>query len=369
MSEENNASLAEIPESDVLPENLPPVEPPSAGFIVQLFVVPAFIVMAVVGVWLLFGQLASSDQDLSSVIVDLKSDNVHRQWRAAFSLAQILEADAQRGNQGQQLSQSESLATDLSQLLTSQLKITTPTPEDLQKQSYLIRSLGWFDLPKVVFPALAEALKVQVNAPLDSPERELQLELKQSALTSIAQIAGRAHERHLPMGDQYFVPAFADAAGDPDPRLRRMTAFTLSFFSGAEAADRLQAMLVDADEMTRLNAAIGLTRSGSTDSFSVLKRYLEAVTTDGSTSESSSTAESGDAAAENLQKIAAFERNVALKNVVKAIGSLGGRLTLDEYNDAVALIDPISKNHAIPEIRQVALEALKQLQQPGTETD
>ena len=42
---------------------LPPVEPPSAGFIVQLFVVPALIVLAVVGVWALFGKIASSDED------------------------------------------------------------------------------------------------------------------------------------------------------------------------------------------------------------------------------------------------------------------------------------------------------------------
>jgi len=53
------------PESDIaqIPENLPPVEPPSAGFIIQLFVVPGLIVLAIVGVYLLFGKLATVGQD------------------------------------------------------------------------------------------------------------------------------------------------------------------------------------------------------------------------------------------------------------------------------------------------------------------
>lgn len=361
ISDELNGSFSENAES--LPDNLPPVEPPSAGFIVQLFVVPAFIVMAVVGVWLLFGQMASSDQDLSQVIVDLKSDNVHRQWRAAFSLAQILEADAQRGDQGQHLSQSVPLATDLSNLLISQLKITTPTPEDLQKQSYLIRSLGWFELPEVVFPALGEAIRVEGTAPEGSPERELQTELRQSALTSVAQIAGRAQERNQSLDSPEIVQEIGEMAGDPDPRLRRMAAFTLSLFSGTAAVDRLEAMLVDADEMTRLNAAVGLTRNGSTAGFIVLKKYLQASASQPlmNASESSASSASLTEQEQNEQKIAEFEQGVALKNVVKAMGSLSAHLTETERNDMIALIEPIAENHRLPEIRQIAMESLEQL--------
>src|SRR5690242_6222897 len=41
-------------------ELLPPVEQPSARFIVQLFVVPALIVVLIVGVWLSFNWLVRS---------------------------------------------------------------------------------------------------------------------------------------------------------------------------------------------------------------------------------------------------------------------------------------------------------------------
>ena len=70
------------------PEELPPVTPPSAGFIVQLFLIPALIVMAVVAVWALFGKLADSGSAWAPLVADLGSGNEHRQWRAAQELAQ-----------------------------------------------------------------------------------------------------------------------------------------------------------------------------------------------------------------------------------------------------------------------------------------
>ena len=43
--------------------DLPPVEAPSAAFIVQLFVIPAVVVLVVICVWLLFGKLAGGERD------------------------------------------------------------------------------------------------------------------------------------------------------------------------------------------------------------------------------------------------------------------------------------------------------------------
>ena len=71
------------------PEELPPVTPPSAGFIVQLFLIPALIVMAVVAVWALFGKLADSDNDWKQLATELSSSNEHRRWRAALGLGAI----------------------------------------------------------------------------------------------------------------------------------------------------------------------------------------------------------------------------------------------------------------------------------------
>ena len=69
----NHSDNAELPSSPLLAD-LPPVEPPSARFIVQLFVVPGLIVAVIVGAWLLFGKLASAEQDWQKLVQDLKRD-------------------------------------------------------------------------------------------------------------------------------------------------------------------------------------------------------------------------------------------------------------------------------------------------------
>src|SRR5690348_13895689 len=61
---------------------LPPVEPPSAGFIVQLFVIPAVIVAIIVVVWALFSWLAHTGSDPKAYVEAMKRDNESR-WQAA----------------------------------------------------------------------------------------------------------------------------------------------------------------------------------------------------------------------------------------------------------------------------------------------
>src|SRR5687768_12143051 len=103
-----------IPPADApLPEHLPPVEPPSAAFIVQLFLVPALIVAAVIGLYLLFGKLAAGDTDWRQLVSDIKSDNPNVRWRAALNLAEGLDSDESRGLDGQQLASIPEIATAL----------------------------------------------------------------------------------------------------------------------------------------------------------------------------------------------------------------------------------------------------------------
>jgi hypothetical protein len=117
-------------DSAALPEELPPVEPPSAGFIVQLFLVPALIVMVVVGVWALFGKLASSELDWRKLVVEVQSGNHHRRWRGALGLAQMLKADEQLGEQGTGLARNSEIAGELTALLREQLGHGTTQEDD-----------------------------------------------------------------------------------------------------------------------------------------------------------------------------------------------------------------------------------------------
>jgi hypothetical protein len=60
----------------ILPD-LPKVEAPSAGFVVQLFVIPAVVVVVVIIVWLLFGKLAGGERDAMEYVRRLRSSSAN----------------------------------------------------------------------------------------------------------------------------------------------------------------------------------------------------------------------------------------------------------------------------------------------------
>src|SRR5688500_9574712 len=71
-------------------ELLPPVEPPSAGFIIQLFVIPAIIVAVVVLIWFGMESLARRrEQDPAQIVAALRSSNQAR-FQQAKELADML---------------------------------------------------------------------------------------------------------------------------------------------------------------------------------------------------------------------------------------------------------------------------------------
>ena len=72
------------------PPGLPPVQPPSGRFIIQLFVVPGAIILFVVLIVLGFSYYGKRSHDPEHFLRQLDSDNPAIRWRAASDLAQIL---------------------------------------------------------------------------------------------------------------------------------------------------------------------------------------------------------------------------------------------------------------------------------------
>ena len=249
-------------------DNLPPVTPPSAGFILQLFVVPALIVLAVIAASALFGRLASGEQDWRVLTQEMESTNPHVYRRAMFGLAQLLEVDRRLGEAGQQLAQQREVAEALTALLSRQLSARQTDEETLSAQVYLVRSLGLLDVPDVTLPALDRAL----NAEFD-------VEVQKGALTSIALIAGRALDAQQPLPSTS-VPNLLRLAQSENAELRRAVAFALGLFPDVDAQLQLAVLLDDSvDEMTSVNAAIALARSQSTQGYAVFLKTLAIPTT------------------------------------------------------------------------------------------
>lgn len=277
---------------ELRPEELPPVEPPSAGYIVQLFLIPALIVAAVIGVWALFGKLADQETDWKQLTAELGSSNEHRRWRAALGLAQVLRNQQIRPDEnGTPLAQQPEVATALAGLLKESLDSNSTLEDDIKHQEFLARTLGSLDVDNVVLPALASAVSADRN-----------IEVRKSGLMALAMIAGREFseraeslestvQNKLANGDVIYMldqplsePSLADedvwkqlklSAQDEDPSVRHLSAFVTGLMSGDDAMKVLKVLLLDGDAMARANAAVGFARSGRTDGVKVMTQLLQ----------------------------------------------------------------------------------------------
>lgn len=324
------------PESEIaqIPEELPPVEPPSAGFIVQLFVVPGLIVAAIVGVWLLFGKLATGEQDWHSLVVELQHPNPHRRWRGALGLAQMLNADQGRGAAGQQLASNRDIAQALSDVLVAELKRGSQVDEDLKYEAFLARTLGLFDLPDVIGPAVRLAMQPGIDR-----------EVRKNAIGSVAVMTDRMQADDGAAPSDELAAEIVSVSYDDDSMIRELAAFTLGLFPQAAARDRLAVLLEDGDPETRLNAAIGLARQRDARGIGVFRELLTQVP---APSDSGGEVE--------------YVRFLSLKNGLTAIERLAGELNADQRRAMIALVEPIAKDFAEPKIRITAQSALAALQ-------
>ena len=62
----------------------------------QLFVIPAVVVVVVIIVWLLFGKLAGGERDAMEYVRRLRSPAAN--WRNAFELASLIQHDPKIGS-------------------------------------------------------------------------------------------------------------------------------------------------------------------------------------------------------------------------------------------------------------------------------
>lgn len=304
MSSDAPTDLPPAPMNDALPEHLPPVEPPSAGFIVQLFLVPAIIVAAVIGLYLLFGKLAAGDTDWRQLVSDIKSDNPNVRWRAALNLAEGLDSDESRGLDGQQLSSIPEIATALNDLTLQRLKSTAKSEEHQQQLAFLLKALGRMDAVEQIRPALRTCL-----------DETQELEVRKHALQAVAMIAGRRQAKGETLPEPELVDAVIAASQSPDPVLRQHGAFALGLLGGPSSDSRLGELLDDPDEMTRINAAIGYARQGSSRGLDVFLQILKQSADWSSQANSAKEVETS------------FEKQLMLRNSLQAIEKLGPTLS------------------------------------------
>jgi hypothetical protein len=262
MSIPDRSSEKTLSSSDVLP----PVEPPSAGFILQLFVIPGVIVAVIVLVWLLFSHLAQMGRSDPEAYIAALDRNNEARWQAAFNLANDLRNE--KGAQYEALRSDTKLARRLGEILDREIDSASMQEHAVTFRIYLCRALREFHVADGL-PALIRAANTQRD------EREAQV--RWFALESIAVLAEnvRQSDPGAKLDKPELEPTLLRAAGDPEPMVRKRVAFVLGVVGGERLLEELHTLLTDTYPDVRFNAATGLARHGDASAVEVLIEMLD----------------------------------------------------------------------------------------------
>ena len=249
-------------------ELLPPVQPPTANFLMKLFFIPMMIVTIIVLVWFMFSWIARSGSHPEDMITDLERLD-HRSWSHALNLANFL-----RDPRRQDLRQDSVLANRLAEVLDQHLTAAKMDKDHIRLRLFLCRALGEFEVIDGL-PTLIQAATQQLE-PSES-------EARRAAVQAIAIMAERA-DRTAMVATPNLVSTLSELSAIDDnatsdrqeiQRLRSSAVFALGMLEGDDVKDQLVALLGDAQPNVRFNAAVGLARQGDQRAVPLLLRMLD----------------------------------------------------------------------------------------------
>jgi HEAT repeat protein len=258
--EDPRITQAHPPDGDEL---LPPVEPPSAGFILQLFVVPALIVVLIVGVWLAFNWLVRTASTPEDVIQGLKQGPSIARWQRANELAHML-----RDERFAEFKKNAAAARDLASLLEREIETGGMSENDVAFREYLARALGEFEVQ--------EGMDVLLKAAATNRDPREQ-SARDGAIEAIAVRAYNLQQLDPPqqIDNPELEPTLLKLADNEDPSIRYRAAYALGKVGTPAAIDKLSVMVDDPDADTRYNAAVALAHRGNEKSVETLVEMLD----------------------------------------------------------------------------------------------
>jgi HEAT repeat protein len=320
---------------------LPPVEPPSAGFIVQLFVVPGVIVLVVILIWVLFNWLAQKGNDGEAFVRDLARNNEGR-WQAAFNLAHELRAEHKQGQP--RLTADPKLAANLAGILHDEIKSGSLEENPLALRVYLCRALGEFKVPDGL-PTLLEAATTVRD--------EKEADVRRAALEGIALLANNVGPSDPHFADnKQLEEVLLEAAGDSDPRTRSVAAVALGIVGTPPMIEKLRFLLADANPDVRYNAATRLAQRGDTASNAVLAEMLDPD-------------ERAGLETEEKEEMRPFKHALIVVNALRAVEQLSERNPDADLSELQAAVDKLLASQPDAGIRIEATDVRRRLAERG----
>jgi hypothetical protein len=243
-----------------VPTDLPPVEPPNAGFVVQLFIIPAIVVCVVIGVWLLFGKLAGGERDVNEYVRIIRSESANRRFRAAYELASLIHNE-------KSLRSDPKLLGDLAELFENEL--SDKNGDNAEAKQFLAVALGLFDIdagqstsgkPIQALPVLARGLSA------DQPTA-----VRRASAESLARHAARLDGT---LETPEVIAPLAEASASDETELRLLATYALGFCGGDAAKAALRGRLSDSYRDVAFNAAFALIRRDDPAVLDTLRELL-----------------------------------------------------------------------------------------------
>ncbi len=304
---------------------LPPVEPPSAGFLLQLFVVPAIIVACVVLLWFTIESLArSGEQDTDSIMSGLRSST--QGFQQAKDLADMLAVPERYP----ELRTKHDLAGKIAKYLDELVDAGDDAEGAVTMRYFLVSALGEFHVD--------DGLPVLVKAARSDPERDV----RRKALNAIAVLASSLGRLNPPQSltSDALADALVELANDKDELIRSETAFAIGVVAAAPDADprlddALRQLADDPYTDARFNAAAALARFGSPLAPAAVAEMLDLEAIDSSLTGEKAITE--DQSSQALRSQQAYKRNTILNSALAAI-----EMMLDNKTPPAALA-PVEK--------------------------
>jgi len=325
-------------------EALPDVRPPSAGFVVQLFIIPGVIVFVIVMVWLLFNWLALMGGNPSSYLTEMRRNNANS-WQQAYNLS---EAIRQNDEYRSDVKLATEIAVFLDELLEQPIPAVASKPrddkrephsEEITRRGFLCRTLGEFHIAEPTLPVLMKA------AAREDGTNDVPVQL--AALEAIALLAEHATDREAFDSSQLLALLLASSRHE-DYKIRLRAALALSSVGGDQAVERLTKMLDEPQHVdVHYNVATNLARHGKPECLAVLQEMLDPNETRAIANEPSDDA--GD-----------FKRRVILLNGLKALQMLAAE---NPTVDLSVLVEPVAALTTSDLGRQIRVEAATTLSQ------
>jgi HEAT repeat protein len=231
-------------------------EPILGRFLVSFVVVPGTIVLVCLAIVVGIRWLTISETSAEQLVDTIERREGNVRWRATVHLAGML-ADPEHAA----IRRDHQLAGRLTDVLRRELESGGRRKEEVMLQTFLCRALGEFEVDTSL-PVLVDATGSQRNT-----------DVRRSAIEAIALLAGSLKAERV-RAEPGLYDSLLAASRDGDPQVRLSAAYALGVLGGAQAEERLVALLSDDDALVRYNAATGLARRGNASAVDVLLEML-----------------------------------------------------------------------------------------------